>query len=302
ISEIPAEISYMKNLTHLSINKNKLKTLPPEIGYLSKLEELLVADNQLELLPSTIGLLSKLAVLQLRCNNLTEIPVEIGLLAKLVSLDLSYNPIVCLPSEFAKLSIKIVQLNGCHSLLREAQSTPTPGVISLKELAARCLIRNNIVVHDPNILDYLMRHHPCSTCGGPYIDSFQTRIRFVFLQEMIIPLEYRLCTNHWSSERERILTLFAPLPATSPKYYSNLSKWNRLSITRGIMPQRNSIGQQSLATKTLLKSPSLPSLKEIPGQISKKDRILQRLSSVRLRTSKSMTFYGSNAVPSPIHQ
>jgi Leucine-rich repeat (LRR) protein len=283
----------MKSLTHLSLSKNKLKYLPSEIGHLAKLVELLVADNQLMELPPSLGLLSKLEILVLRSNNLVELPVEMGFLTKLNSLDISSNPIVTFPTEIARLSIKFCMFSGCNSLLSVIPEDFGPKSFpSLKELSARCIIRNRTVTGQylhRSLSDYLSKFHTCSSCLGPYYFYFLSRIRFVFLYDRLLPVEDRLCQNHWDNEESRIISLFAPYPSSSPLSSPHPKSLLRPSLIRSLSRKHSSF---SISTpRPLLKSPSLPALKghNVPKNLLR-----------RLRGSKSMTFSPNNP-GNPVH-
>ncbi|KAG5462494.1 MAG: hypothetical protein BJ554DRAFT_4902, partial [Olpidium bornovanus] len=72
-----------------------------------------------------------------------------------------------------------------------------------------------------NLLAYLSSAHRCSFCGGPYLDWYVARYRFIDRKPSesgddgaggvgagagagrngnLLPLEYRLCSNHWETE------------------------------------------------------------------------------------------------------
>ena len=72
---------------------NNLTELPAEIGDLKELSRLSVSNNQLVGLPTSIQKLNGLRWLYLRGNNLTELPAGIGDLKELLQLSVSGNPL-----------------------------------------------------------------------------------------------------------------------------------------------------------------------------------------------------------------
>ncbi|KNE67304.1 hypothetical protein AMAG_12370 [Allomyces macrogynus ATCC 38327] len=86
------------------------------------------------------------------------------------------------------------------------------GVLSLREMVARTLIRTNAVVDlaqlPRDLAAHLCAYQQCSFCHGPYIAQCVRRHRVVAKGDARLPLEYRLCRPHWHSEQERIAVLF----------------------------------------------------------------------------------------------
>ncbi|KAJ3092752.1 Leucine-rich repeat-containing protein 63 [Quaeritorhiza haematococci] len=219
LTSIPPEIGHMKNLTTLSVAKNRLTSLPDTIGYLTKLVELKASENQLKTIPATIGTLKKLTTLSLEHNQITELPQEIGSLKTLISLDLSHNPITVLPAELGRLKfLRKLRLEECSLISEfEVETTYTPP--SLKELAARVIVRQQLPIlkdTQDDLKAYLASAHACSFCGGPYFSSFTRRNKMMEKNDAKVPLEYRLCIPHWNTEQERVSLLFCPLPETAP--------------------------------------------------------------------------------------
>jgi Leucine-rich repeat (LRR) protein len=69
LTEIPAEMGYLQNLTCLSLCDNQLESLPPTLIHLRKLQSLSLHNNQLQTLPPQIVTLN-LYELSLRNNPL----------------------------------------------------------------------------------------------------------------------------------------------------------------------------------------------------------------------------------------
>ena len=76
LTELPAEIGQLINLTKLHLGHNSLSNLLPEIGQLTNLRNLYLSENSLSNLPPEIGQLTNLAYLNLSENSLP-IPPEI---------------------------------------------------------------------------------------------------------------------------------------------------------------------------------------------------------------------------------
>jgi hypothetical protein len=285
--EIPPEIGYMRNLTFLDISQNSLLYIPQEIGHLSSLEELRLSGNKLTTIPSSFGLLRALKSLYLDHNLLEFIPSEFGILDHLEVFDLTQNQLKFIPEELLwieKLKSLVLQNNPLQTdFIKSVESK----VASLKELAARVIVRRNINGEcSKMIAQYISSAHVCSFCGGPYFDSYQQRVRNIFRDDLLIPLESRLCIDHWNSDQERIKLLFCPLPFTAP--FTNRSAI--LPLVRIPVPTtiRQRLRSQTVvrAEKELKRSPSLPSL-DSKLYMRPKDRLLKQISSVSIRLKRS---------------
>ena len=208
----------MSNLESLILSRNRLQQLPDTIGYLSNLVELDVSYNELEELTPCIGHLERLKTLSLEFNQLSCLPVEISGLDSLVSIDLSRNPLQVLPAEISKLPyLRRIRLDDCpfntnieYSLKHNAPS--------LVEICARIIKRKEIKTKQvlPDHMDeYVQSAKSCTFCNGPYYQSYVLRGRLMEKTEMHIPLQYTLCSAHWSSVDDRILSMFSDQPTTS---------------------------------------------------------------------------------------
>jgi internalin A len=118
LSDLPAEITQLSNLTTLHLSGNQLSELPAEIGQLSNLTTLHLSGNQLSDLLAEITQLSNLTTLNLSDNQLSELPTEIGQLSNLTTLDLSGNQLSELPAEIGQLS-NLTTLNLWGNQLNE---------------------------------------------------------------------------------------------------------------------------------------------------------------------------------------
>jgi internalin A len=142
LSELPAEITQLSNLTTLDLSFNQLSELPAEITQLSNLTTLDLRNNQLSELPAEITQLSNLTTLDLSFNQLSELPAEITQLSNLTTLDLSFNQLSELPAEITQLSnlttldlrnnqlselpAEITQLSNLTTLLLEENPLKSP--------------------------------------------------------------------------------------------------------------------------------------------------------------------------------
>ncbi|TPX59940.1 hypothetical protein PhCBS80983_g02126 [Powellomyces hirtus] len=300
LTEIPPEIGHLKNLTNLHVSSNKLTSLPDTIGYLTKLVELLAADNQLTSVPASIGSLRKLTTLDLKKNQISVLPPELGQIKSLITLDVSKNPIAHIPAELNRLKfLRKIGLEDCPLVTEFAvQETFSPP--SLKELAARVIVRQQLPILEithSELKGYLASAKQCTFCAGPYFDAVYVRGRIVDRSEVAVPLEYRLCTPHWNTDEERLTALFCPLPDTAPSPIpslpssplssppgSPLARRQKSSMTR-------SASSATLPLSSLAKNPSLPSL---PAAVTKglKASLLRRNG---LRTSRSLSFISLSA-------
>ncbi|KAF7724251.1 hypothetical protein EC973_001207 [Apophysomyces ossiformis] len=211
LTSLPDAIGYLHHLEELSIARNQLTDLPHTIGYLTSLTELDVSHNLLNTITPCIGYLKKLQTMTLTSNQLAQLPTEIASMSNLASMDISYNPIRVLPAEISQLPLlRRLRLEACPletELFYELSHDPP----TLMELCARTVIRHQIdtsQLPEP-MVDYIASAKPCSSCHGPYFESFVRRGRFVEKAETIIPLEYQLCAAHWTDENERLLSMFS---------------------------------------------------------------------------------------------
>jgi Leucine-rich repeat (LRR) protein len=187
-------------------------------------------------------MLNQLVYCSLSNNQLKSLPKEIGLLENLTELLVTDNMLKLIPSEIGCLNLRQLVLDDCP-LLQSTPLFPDPErVCSLKELAARCIVRNSMDVKSrqllPTLESYLGAFSVCSSCGGmsltspsiksyayislpyicfhvgPFYENYVSRIRLVMRNDFLVPYESKLCVSHWSNEDDRIRFLFSSYPTT----------------------------------------------------------------------------------------
>ncbi|KAI8372450.1 hypothetical protein BD560DRAFT_482817 [Blakeslea trispora] len=214
------------------------KKLPSSMDQLKNLRHLNLSHNELYQIPSSIYFLEKLNHLDVSFNPFKQIPANIACLINLSFLDLSNTNIYSIPVELLRLSMTMIRIDGCSHILdrsTEFNHELTHNPVSLFETCARSIMRP--ILYDltmkkkrkkqeefllkhvdlkripDHIHSYLSQPKACSSCGGPYYQSYVIRYRIVQRQdELWIPVEYRMCSAHWNTESDRILSLFTNKP------------------------------------------------------------------------------------------
>jgi len=92
---------------------------------------------------------------------------------------------------------------------------------TLKELAARTIVRNHLSMStsllQDDLLNYLSSYKTCSFCHGPYFETYIRRVRIMHKEGREVPFEYRLCRAHFNTNEERIREMFKIRPITAPR-------------------------------------------------------------------------------------
>jgi Leucine-rich repeat (LRR) protein len=156
LPEVPAEISYLYNLTHLHLNANRITVVANELGQLAALDTLELSFNDLEAVPADLGYLAALRVLSLGYNRLSgEALPDLSALSALEQLFLAGNPLQHVPGwvgSLPALSQLHLHLVRPSSLLFTGENAPghglylVPGVASvltLSSFGACCNPRRN---------------------------------------------------------------------------------------------------------------------------------------------------------------
>ncbi|KAI9360350.1 hypothetical protein DFJ73DRAFT_75708 [Zopfochytrium polystomum] len=304
LTTIPPEIGYMQNLQILSLENNKLVSLPASIGLLSKLTELNVSRNSLTAIPDSVGMLTKLTTLSLERNGVTALPISIGRMSALTTLNVSFNPVSVFPGEISRLKfLRRIYMEDCPLDLTEPVPTQTPSslVPSLKELVARAIIRQQIPIlasTENHLKSYLASARPCSFCGGPYFDLVVIRRRIMEKGDDLVPLEYRMCSVHWTTEEERIQAMFAQKPPTAmpSNLPSSTTSKVRLRLSQTSLFSASTSHGTSRAPRQLPPPPPVqpaalsPSLAESPKSTVRKSlKALWRRSTSHLELLRGTT-------------
>lgn len=103
LSQLPSEISGLKNLRRLLLSGNQLTSLPTSIGDLENLEVLEFSENQIAFLPESIGNLTNLVRLDFKSNHISYLPTTIGRLTRLQQLSAGSNRLVEIPKNIEAL-------------------------------------------------------------------------------------------------------------------------------------------------------------------------------------------------------
>lgn len=230
-------------LQSLDLSDNHLTFLPDSIGKLIFLKRLCLAGNNLHFLPESIGDLDQLRSIDLSRNHLSTLPVSFGKLKRLRKLLMDHNYFTALPScitELPKLTYLFVANNyGLKALpgkLSQLSRLHFVEVMGCDMLNTQELIRSheqsNSDVGTPSLYEWCLRHvlldcsktstsfprhiniqmsedvKVCDYCNGPYFWHSVTRCRLIQHPEETICMEYKMCCEHWSNEKNRVRNLF----------------------------------------------------------------------------------------------
>ena len=141
LSHLPDDICGAVRLRKINAAINNLRAIPDSIGRLVNLDWLNLNDNRLSHIPSSIGGCMNLKKLGMVKNQLRSLPNEIGLLKNLIKLDVRDNQLTAFPPtlKFMPMLASLVVTGNSLSEKRGIQMKKGRGVLSLKELTARCV-------------------------------------------------------------------------------------------------------------------------------------------------------------------
>ena len=91
LTQIPADIFLLTNLTELNLRGNKITSIPTKISDLTHLKYLNLGKNRIDSIPAEIGDLVKLEYLNLEKNPFEFLPKSIGALVDLKYLSIDYT-------------------------------------------------------------------------------------------------------------------------------------------------------------------------------------------------------------------
>ncbi|KAI8335494.1 hypothetical protein BC941DRAFT_472151 [Chlamydoabsidia padenii] len=233
LRRLPNTIQYLTRLIELDLSYNQLQSITC-LGNLSSLCTLQLAHNRLSSLPSDMAGMKRLVTMDLTRNPLPILPAEITQLSSLRRLKLDYCHNLLNYEEYHPLNINLAHdppslMEICarkviSSLSSSPSPTPTTTTINRlftckskkknKSLLLSTITTSKLARLSTRLLSYLCSVNTCSSCHGPYFESHVVRRRLVEKNNMWIPLEYHLCSAHWSDENDRILNMFhqASLP------------------------------------------------------------------------------------------
>ena len=110
LKRLPADFCALTRLRHLKLRHNKLTSLPEEIGQLSQLQYLSLHHNELRRLPDGFCSLTGLKQLLLFKNHLNTLPENIGNLTQVTNIKLGSNHLTVLPDSMQEMT-QIQQIN-----------------------------------------------------------------------------------------------------------------------------------------------------------------------------------------------
>ena len=232
---IPYGIGQLRNLKMLILSRNRLVELPDEIGLCKELKEIDVSFNLLKALPRSIAGLKKLCTLQIAGNYFEDIPSFIGKLTSLKYLGMGYNPFRNIPLEIFKLPF-LLNFSCDNTGLTRNKKFVEVGEMSLMEIAARNLVKNNLDVcrHlSSSMQNHILGVQECSFCGGPLFDYYVEVEDLHVFESETYPVKYRMCCKHYSSHEDRLATLFERNMPTIP---TKLIQDNMPSVTELFEP------------------------------------------------------------------
>lgn len=213
---LDSRILKLNLLKTLDLSDNKLQILPRELGDLPNLSELCLANNDLGSAARQPGawdwlrsqnLSKRLNLLDLRSNNLPALPSFIRDCAAITTLKLDGNQLTILPSGIGKMPA-LRELSASQNNLKflpgsmkmmfplshlDLSNNPFTGdcvttqmitmnPLTLKELAARCVIANKIFVSEAIIpLTVLQFLHGCDfcACGSACFNPAYSKIIYI---------------------------------------------------------------------------------------------------------------------------
>jgi hypothetical protein len=208
LSSLP---SFGLNLKILNLSRNQLKFVPESLFNCVQLIELDLSFNQIRRISGSLGKLINLKKLILANNALAEIPQEIGNCSQLEVLNVANNCIYTIAAEFSLLkNVKSIYLDG--NPLYPVVNSESASVPSLRELAARQIKDLNISIDElpGHFQDYISSGKKCSYCSKSFYESCVRRGRFIVRGTEQFPIEYKLCSSHWTTEQERVRCIFRP--------------------------------------------------------------------------------------------
>ncbi|KAM6939449.1 PH domain leucine-rich repeat protein phosphatase 1-like [Lycodopsis pacificus] len=156
LEELPAQLFYSQDLTHLNLKNNfmSLHKGVPALTRFCKLRSLSLSNNALSDFPLALCDITSLTELNLSGNRLSSLPAEVGAMHNLQTLLLDGNFLASLPVELASLEgLTYLGLSfNCFSCA-------PPVLEKLRGLERLCLAGNQLSVLDMAALQWLPARH-----------------------------------------------------------------------------------------------------------------------------------------------
>ncbi|XP_058494336.1 PH domain leucine-rich repeat protein phosphatase 1-like [Solea solea] len=156
LEELPAQLFYSHDLTHLNLKNNFVSPHRgvPALTRFCKLRSLSLSNNSLSEFPLALCDITSLTELNLSANRLSSLPADVGAMHNLQTLLLDSNLLTSLPAELGSLdSLTYLGLSfNCFS--------GVPALLEkLKGMERLCLAGNQLSVLDMVGLQWLSVHH-----------------------------------------------------------------------------------------------------------------------------------------------
>ncbi|KAJ2805834.1 hypothetical protein H4R20_001931 [Coemansia guatemalensis] len=298
LTSLPDAIGHLRLLQQVDISHNQLESLPMTIAYWQDLHTLNASSNCLVDLPTSIRHLRQLCIVNLSRNRLETVPSGLWRMCNMSSLDLSNNPIRVLPARMFALDgtaapnsprQDILVLDGCplgqgftDSLHRPSlvlsgrfkHATATldgadlaqpkrPAFPTLADIIL-CTLANSSISFPRDLPDHIQASlrdlRICDHCYKLYPAATGVkRWRLLYRKKGVWPIEYNFCTPHWSSEKERIASLFASrsLQCTQP-YHEPRRAAADLVRSKLALPTQATRRQRPMSALNSVRRHSLP--------------------------------------------
>ncbi|KAG7220032.1 hypothetical protein INR49_000681 [Caranx melampygus] len=156
LEELPAQLFYSQDLTHLNLKNNFMSPHKgvPALTRFCKLRSLSLSNNSLSEFPLALCDITSLTELNLSGNRLSSLPAEVGTMHNLQTLLLDSNFLSSLPMELGSLEgLTYLGLSfNCFSCV-------PPVLEKLRGMERLCLAGNQLSVLDMAGLQWLPAHH-----------------------------------------------------------------------------------------------------------------------------------------------
>ncbi|KAJ2866075.1 hypothetical protein GGH94_001780 [Coemansia aciculifera] len=307
LESLPATLAYCQDLLAIDATQNKLTELPSSMQHCRLLREVMLADNMLESVPSCLWNLGSLKYLNLANNGIRVLPARIfmpgGIAATnrppTLDLDLYGCPIGQgltdhVPSPSLVLSARfkygvVVADSSQHSTSSSSRvsSGSRRNILTLADTII-CKMANTNADYPYDLPDHLRERLDslviCDHCHTLYpADMGVKRWRLIHRQENVWPVEYNFCQAHWSDEKQRIASLFAPRRLESAQSYNEPRRvalaQAQLKISQTCQSLHRTSSTSSLAVLASRLSLSTQANRSVTLENRRKFSLLKRFSS-----------------------